>query len=74
MARRKKPKATLSDQLRQRIADWADQSGRSLYELSRDAKVDRATLSRFLTKRRTITLETADRLAAVLGVRLTDDR
>jgi plasmid maintenance system antidote protein VapI len=42
----------------------------SVYELARDASVDRSVLSRFLAGKRTITLETADRLAAVLKLRL----
>ena len=66
MARRKKLPTSLSDQLRERIAA-ADPSA---YELARDAGVDRSVLSRFLAGKRTITLETADRLAAVLKLRL----
>jgi plasmid maintenance system antidote protein VapI len=66
MAKRKKLPASLSDQLRERIAA----AGPSVYELARDAGVDRSVLSRFLTGKRTITLETADRLAAVLKLRL----
>jgi plasmid maintenance system antidote protein VapI len=45
-------------------------AGPSAYELARDTGVDRSVLSRFLTGKRTITLETADRLAAVLKLRL----
>jgi transcriptional regulator with XRE-family HTH domain len=66
MARRKKLPVTLSDQLRELIAA----AGPSAYELARDAGVDRSVLSRFLAGKRTITLETADRLAAVLKLRL----
>ena len=66
MARRKKPVTSLSEQLRERIAA----AGSSVYELARDAGVDRSILSRFLAGKRTITLETADRLAAVLKLRL----
>ena len=68
MARRKKPVTSLSEQLRERIAA----AGLSVYELARDAGVDRSVLSRFLAGKRTITLETADRLAVVLKLRLTD--
>jgi transcriptional regulator with XRE-family HTH domain len=70
MAKRKKPPASLSDQLRELITA----AGPSAYELARDAGVDRSVLSRFLAGKRTITLETADRLAAVLKLRLTAGR
>ena len=66
MAKRRKPPESLSDQLRELIAA----AGPSVYELARDAGVDRSVLSRFLAGKRTITLETADRLAAVLKIRL----
>jgi plasmid maintenance system antidote protein VapI len=66
MAKRKKLPATLSQQLRELIGE----AGPSVYELARDAGVDRSVLSRFLAGKRTITLETADRLAAVLKLRL----
>jgi transcriptional regulator with XRE-family HTH domain len=66
MARRKKPPTNLSEQLRELIAA----AGPSAYELARDAGVDRSVLSRFLAGKRTITLETADRLAAILKLRL----
>ena len=68
MARRKKPPTSLSQQLRTLIAA----AGPSVYELARDAGVDRSVLSRFLAGKRTITLETADRLARVLKLRLAD--
>jgi transcriptional regulator with XRE-family HTH domain len=66
MAKRKKLPASLSEQLRELIAA----AGPSVYELARDAGVDRSVLSRFLAGKRTITLETADRLAVVLKLRL----
>ena len=68
MAKRKKAPQSLSQQLRELIAD----AGLSVYELARDAGVDRSVLSRFLAGKRTITLETADRLAKVLKLRLAD--
>ena len=68
MAKRKKAPQSLSDQFRELIAG----AGPSVYELARDAGVDRSVLSRFLAGKRTITLETADRLAKVLKLRLTD--
>jgi plasmid maintenance system antidote protein VapI len=60
---------SLSDQLRERIR----RDGRSFSELARVAGVHKASLSGFMTSGRTITLETADRLAAVLKVRMADD-
>ena len=66
MARRKKAPQSLSDQLRELIAA-ADPSA---YELARNAGVDRSVLSRFLAGKRTITLETAERLAVVFKLRI----
>jgi plasmid maintenance system antidote protein VapI len=70
MAKHKKPPATLSDQLRERIGD----ARVSVYDLAAAAAVDRSILSRFLRGERTITLETADRLARVLKLRLVEGR
>ena len=61
MARRKKA-PSLSDELRAAI----DKADLSAYELAQAAGVDRSVLSRFLAGKRSITLETADRLAEVL--------
>ena len=68
MARRK-PAWTFSDQLRERIA----QDGRAVSALAREAGIDRGALWRFVKGQQSITLETADRLAAVLKIRLADD-
>ena len=65
MARRKKT-TTLSEQLRDRIAT----SRLSPYELARASGVDRSVLSRFLSGQRSLTLETVDKLAEVLKLRL----
>jgi plasmid maintenance system antidote protein VapI len=65
MARRKKP-TTLSEQLRDRIAT----SRLSPYELAQASGVDRSVLSRFLAGKRSLTLDTVDKLAAVLDLRL----
>jgi transcriptional regulator with XRE-family HTH domain len=70
MAKRKKAPQSLSEQLRELIAA----AGPSVYELARNAGVDRSVLSRFLAGKRTITLETADRLAAVLKIRIVAGR
>ncbi len=58
--------ATLSDQLRAAIRG----SGLSLYKLAKRTRVDHGQLSRFLRGERSITLETADRIAEELGLRL----
>jgi len=65
MARRKKP-TTISEQLRERIAT----SQLSPYELAEASGVDRSVLSRFLTGKRSLTLDTVDKLADVLKLRL----
>jgi transcriptional regulator with XRE-family HTH domain len=74
MAKRKKPPGTLSDPLRKRIRHWTKKNQCSLYELATNAGIDRSVLCRFVTGDRNITLATADRLAAVLRVRLADDQ
>jgi transcriptional regulator with XRE-family HTH domain len=73
MAKRKKLPATLSDQLRERIRRWTERHDSSLYELAAEAGVDRSVVCRFIAGDRNINLATADRLAAVLRVRLADD-
>jgi plasmid maintenance system antidote protein VapI len=65
MAKRKRI-PTLSEELRAAI----HKSELSAYELASAAAVDRSVLSRFLTGKRTITLETADRMAVVLKLRI----
>jgi transcriptional regulator with XRE-family HTH domain len=57
---------SLSDQLRVLILT----DHRPLDELAELAAVRRSMLSRFVAGKRTITLETADRLAAVLELRI----
>jgi plasmid maintenance system antidote protein VapI len=66
MARRKKA-LTLSEEIRTAIL----KADLTAYELAQAAGVDRSVLSRFLAGKRTITLETADRLAEVLRLKLT---
>ncbi len=64
MAKRR-PLPTVSDQLRDALSK-AD----SLYELAKEAEVDRSVLSRFMSGERTLTLTTVDKLAKVLKLRL----
>ena len=64
MAKRKKP-PTISEQLREAL-----EREDSLYELCAEARVSRSILTRFMRGERTITLETLDRLAEVLRLKL----
>jgi plasmid maintenance system antidote protein VapI len=74
MGKRKKPPAILTDQLRERIRRWTEEYDCSLYELATKAGVHRSIVCRFVAGDQNINLATADRLAAVLRVRLADDR
>lgn len=62
------PRHTLSYQLREIV----ESRGLTAYALGQLAKVDPGVVSRFLNGQRDIRLETADRLALALGVRLTE--
>jgi hypothetical protein len=59
---------TLSGQLR----DVIESRGLSAYALGKLAEVDPGVVSRFLTGERDIRMETADRLAVALGLRLVE--
>jgi ribosome-binding protein aMBF1 (putative translation factor) len=72
--KREKPPQTLSDQFRERIRHWTEQNECSLYELATQAGVNRSVVCRFVAGGRNINLATADRLAAVLKLRLVEDR
>ena len=57
--------------------NWEDQfragithSGKSLKEIAADSEIDDSQLSRFLRGERTITLPTAEKVAAVIGLEL----
>lgn len=75
MAKRKPPQS-LSEQLREILkAEIEGKDGYgSAYELAKEAEVDRSVLSRFLTEkldqRRTMTLDTVDKLAELLKLRI----
>ena len=62
--------ATISEQLRKAI----ERSGLSSYRLAHLANVPESTLSRFLKRERSLTLDTVDRLCAVLRHELRDSR
>lgn len=57
---------TISDQLRRAIAG----SGLTVYMLAKRSGVNTAPIARFLTGERDLRLDTVDRLAPVLGLRL----
>ena len=61
-------KQALSYRLREVVAA----RGLTAYALGRDAGVDPAVVQRFLSGERDVRLETADRLAAALGLRLVE--
>ena len=58
---------SLSEDLRLAIR----RSGKSIYQIAKAANVSQIVVSRFLTGERDIRMETADRLAEVLDVKLT---
>jgi len=51
-----------------------ERSGQSTYRLERETGVSNAALSRFLRQNRGLTLETVDKLAKYLGLRLVRDQ
>jgi transcriptional regulator with XRE-family HTH domain len=57
---------SLSEDLRLAIC----RSGKSVYQIAKEANVSQIVVSRFLSGERDIRMETADRLAEVLGVKL----
>ena len=63
----KRKSQTIAAELRRAIAD----SGETLYRVAKDSGVDYSTVYRFMSGKQTLTLDTADKLAAYLGLRLT---
>ena len=61
-------KARLSDQVRKAV----DASGKSRYRIAKDLGVSEATMSRFMSAERGLTLTVLDRLAEYLGLALCD--
>jgi plasmid maintenance system antidote protein VapI len=59
----------VSDQLRQAILAYG-----TAYSLAATASVNRATITRFLAGKSALTLDSVDRLAEVLGLRLVQSR
>ena len=70
MSKSRKIPDTISGQLRW----YLERSGQSTYRLERETGVSNAALSRFLRQNRGLTLETVDKLAKYLGLRLVRDQ
>lgn len=60
----------VSDELRRAIRE----SGMSMLAVARAAKLDKASLSRFLSEERGLRLETIDELCVMFGLRLVQAR
>lgn len=58
---------SIADSLKQAIRD----SGRSMYELSKDSGIAQIVIARFLSGERDIRMATADKLARTLNMQLT---
>lgn len=65
-----KPPKPISDQLRAAI----DASGLSRYRICKELGIDQATMSRFMSGERGLTLKVIDRLGEFLGLTLTQWR
>jgi len=65
-----KPPKRISDQLRAAI----DASGLSRYRICKELGIDQATMSRFMSGERGLTLKVIDRLGEFLGLTLTQWR
>ena len=66
---KRKPRSSLSTQLR----DHVNKSELSRYEICKRAGISQTTLSFFMRRKRSITLDTAGSIAKVLGLSLTKD-
>ena len=66
MARKKLKRIKLSDQIRQAV----DSSGISQYRLSKEVRISKTSLSRFMRGERGLTLQALDRLADFLELEI----
>lgn len=62
----KRRQVKLSDQFRQAV----DASGKSRYRIAKETKISQATLSRFMSGERGLSLEYLDKLAELLELKL----
>lgn len=74
MSKKKKPSeaTTLTDQLREVIRN-RQREGLSLNQLAKDADLDSARLSRFMTGKRGLSIDALDALWDALHLRITTD-
>jgi len=61
---------SISDQLR----DAIERSGRSQYDIAKQAGIHRRLISRFVLRERSLSLETVDALAVALNLQLCEGR
>jgi hypothetical protein len=66
MAKKRTTRIPLSDQLRQAVREC----GVSCYRIAQETKIGEATLSRFLSGQRGLTMKAIDTLTAYLGLSL----
>ena len=64
MAKKKSPRTTLPDGLRQALTN----SGKTSYQLMAETRVNHGVILRFMKGERDIRLETAEKLAAAVGL------
>jgi transcriptional regulator with XRE-family HTH domain len=69
---RPKARATTRHDLSAQLRDIIESRGLTAYGLGKSADVDAGVIQRFLSGERDIRMETADRLAIALGVRLVE--
>jgi len=66
------PRRPIPDSLSGALKKAIRESGMTLYEIAKKARVSRIILSRFLSGERDIRMETADKLGDALGLRLVE--
>jgi DNA-binding phage protein len=62
--------SSAAGQLSQTLRDALRSSDKSMYQIAQDAGVSQIVISRFLSGERDIRMATADKIAAVLGLKL----
>jgi ribosome-binding protein aMBF1 (putative translation factor) len=68
------PRPPIPDSLSDALKSAVAASGLTVYEIAKRAKVSQIIISRFLSGERDIRMATADKLAQVLGLKLTGAR
>ena len=64
------PDESISDSLSDALKRAIRESGRTVYQIAKDAHVSQIMISRFLSGERDIRMATADKLAHALGLKL----